>query len=72
MTAAATPRPAGTADPYEVIRPAEPMLSAPLVRPSFPRSAGERPPGRSASWLRMPRDAERPELGSHAERGNQE
>ncbi len=50
-------------------------------RPSFPRSAWERTSGRSASRPRcadsagsraeIERDAERPDVRSHAERGNE-
>ncbi len=45
-----------------------------LLVSSFPRSAWERPSGRSASrlWRVVPRAAERRGLRSHAERGNEE
>jgi WD40 repeat protein len=39
--------------------------------PSFPRSAWERTPRRSASRPPCGRDAERPDVRSHAERGNE-
>ncbi len=38
----------------------------------FPRSAWERTLGRSAARPQKERDAERPDAGSHAERGNQD